>query len=129
MLRNPWDTLLSYYFSAHRGGVKEWDREKFKRMVLGLPGMREFASIDDIPTKLDRILGLDIFLKKPLGQDLDLLYVKGSLEGPEQRGKIEVGSYQEFPSDREVYAQESHQASGIYFSRPMSAQGQTGCSQ
>lgn len=31
-VRNPWDRLISYYFSPNRG-VKEWDRESFIKLL------------------------------------------------------------------------------------------------
>ena len=31
-IRNPWDRMVSYYFSPHRGHVS-WDREQFTKLV------------------------------------------------------------------------------------------------
>ena len=41
VIRNPWDRMISYYFSPHRG-VTEWNRNHFFRLVNRLPTSRHY---------------------------------------------------------------------------------------
>lgn len=43
VIRNPWDMLVSFYFSPH-GGVREWNRDDFLSMVTRIPTMRYFIT-------------------------------------------------------------------------------------
>lgn len=43
VIRNPWDMLVSFYFSPH-GAVRVWDRGDFLNMVKGIPTMRYFIT-------------------------------------------------------------------------------------
>lgn len=43
VIRNPWDMLVSFYFSPH-GGVQEWNRDGFLNMVKSIPTMRCFIA-------------------------------------------------------------------------------------
>lgn len=43
VIRNPWDMLVSFYFSPH-GGVQEWNRDGFLNMVKSTPTMRYFIA-------------------------------------------------------------------------------------
>jgi len=41
-VRNPWDMIISYYFSPHRG-VSVWNREEFINLVKRTPTLRHFV--------------------------------------------------------------------------------------
>ncbi len=43
VIRNPWDMLVSFYFSPH-GGVQEWNRDGFLNLVKNIPTMRYFIT-------------------------------------------------------------------------------------
>lgn len=48
-IRNPWDRMISYYFSPHRG-AQRWDRKDFYDLVLDaatLPNMLRIAGDTD----------------------------------------------------------------------------------
>ena len=40
-IRNPWDMMISYYFSPHRS-VGEWDRDKFVRLTHNVKTLRDY---------------------------------------------------------------------------------------
>jgi hypothetical protein len=40
-VRNPWDRMISYYFSPHRG-VSVWDRNVFIKLVQSTPPIRHY---------------------------------------------------------------------------------------
>ena len=44
-IRNPWDRVISYYFSPHRGKVF-WDREKFIEFVKSIPPATDYLSLN-----------------------------------------------------------------------------------
>ena len=43
-VRNPFDKLVSYFFSPHRGDVR-WDPEEFSRFVRGIKPIDDFISL------------------------------------------------------------------------------------
>jgi len=45
-IRNPWDMMISYYFSPHRQ-VDEWNREAFLNLVGQVHPIRHYISTDD----------------------------------------------------------------------------------
>lgn len=45
-IRNPWDRMISYYFSPHRG-VRSWDRDEFIRLVDQLPSASYYLCLGD----------------------------------------------------------------------------------
>ncbi|HEX5684138.1 MAG TPA: sulfotransferase family 2 domain-containing protein [Ideonella sp.] len=49
--RNPWDRVVSFYFSPHRGRV-QWTREDFLRFIPTVPATREYLALpgDAAPT-------------------------------------------------------------------------------
>lgn len=66
-VRNPWERLISFYFSPHHGNQK-WDREKFKNMIKSTLGIFHYLSLKE--TKLD----LDFILRyENLQQDFDVV--------------------------------------------------------
>jgi hypothetical protein len=44
-VRNPWDRMVSFYFSAHRGAV-EWNRKRFEEMIQRAPSVAASVSLD-----------------------------------------------------------------------------------
>lgn len=42
IMRNPWERMISYYFSPHRGR-DEWDREDFLNLLAWVPPLRRFV--------------------------------------------------------------------------------------
>ena len=44
-IRNPWDRLISFYFSTHRGGL-EWNRDNFKQLISEVPTARHYLCLD-----------------------------------------------------------------------------------
>lgn len=43
VVRNPWDMMISFYFSPHRG-VNKWNRKDFIKLVSKRPTLREFIT-------------------------------------------------------------------------------------
>jgi hypothetical protein len=84
-IRNPWDMMISYYFSPHRG-INEWDRNKFMTLVNTVPTLRQyicekslkdsvFKKVDTLPPNLSGKLDADVdFIMKfeCLNQDFKL---------------------------------------------------------
>lgn len=81
-IRNPYDRMVSWYFSPHRG-VKEWSREDFINLVREVPAVRDYIAISDtssLETIIDKF-GLSLKLKPPkLDQDINFLMRFESLE-------------------------------------------------
>jgi len=57
-VRNPWDRLISFYFSPHRGG-QSWSREQFIEMLKVVPPAADMLTTMEQPTQL----GLDFVMK------------------------------------------------------------------
>lgn len=68
-IRNPWDRLISHYFSPSRG-VTEWDRAAFIRVVEKVPVLRDYISEK---TFLQRMKIPAPWFQKPLGTEIDFL--------------------------------------------------------
>lgn len=43
-IRNPWDMMISYYFSPHRG-ISEWDRNSFLELLKIVPTFKHFTEV------------------------------------------------------------------------------------
>lgn len=41
VMRNPWDMMISFYFSPHRG-IAKWNRDSFLDMLEGVPTIRHY---------------------------------------------------------------------------------------
>jgi hypothetical protein len=54
-IRNPWDMMVSYYFSPHRGWT-EWDRDKFKQILARTHTFRHYACLQSPMERLRRAL-------------------------------------------------------------------------
>lgn len=77
VLRDPWERMISLYFSPHRGSV-EWDRDAFEELVDEVPAVRDFVRERslraEIASRLDRIgLPWPRALYGSLDRDLDAL--------------------------------------------------------
>lgn len=72
-IRNPWDMMISHYFSPHRGAI-EWDRNDFLALIRSVPTLRYYICERSFP---EEIL-LKVGIKKrpgprPLDGDVDFL--------------------------------------------------------
>ena len=81
IVRNPWDRMISYYFSPHRGNP-EWDRDRFIEFVKESDSVKSFLStgffnnIGNRPFK-----NLDFILRfENLAKDFELLCEKLNIE-------------------------------------------------
>jgi len=62
-VRNPWDRMISFYFSPHRGAVS-WDREKFIALVNEVkPGMNFVSSEDSAVTGKESFKNMDFYIR------------------------------------------------------------------
>lgn len=81
-IRNPWDRMVSFYFSPHRE-VKEFNRDEFAKLIQSVPTLRYSISTKSITQKIVSRFGLPFsgdFGKKPLGSELDYLIRFENLE-------------------------------------------------
>ncbi len=70
-IRNPWDRMISWYFSPHRG-FTDWKREEFIKLINSVQPLRYFVD----SSFLIKISGKSISLtsnKKKLDQDVDFI--------------------------------------------------------
>ncbi len=74
-VRNPWDRMISFYFSPHRQ-VTEWDPEQFVNMLKEMPTMVSY--IDPRPRLLTKLsigrprIGADFLMRfENLQEDFD----------------------------------------------------------
>lgn len=51
-IRNPWDMMISLYFSPHWGPVK-WNRREFINLVLGTYNLRDYITTSPNTKRLD----------------------------------------------------------------------------
>jgi hypothetical protein len=58
-VRNPWDRLISFYFSPHRGET-QWDRARFLELLRITPGISHYLRLPDREASFRNI---DFFLK------------------------------------------------------------------
>ena len=70
VVRNPWDRLVSYYFSPHRG-VKEFDRNDFKKLINQIPALGYFTTEIKFMDRVKNKLGLSYKACRPLDKDVD----------------------------------------------------------
>ena len=78
-IRNPYDRLISFYFSPHLGN-KEWDRDKFILLINDVLPVRNFISIENYKVKINRKLKFNIFSPNSLDTDIDFLIKYESLD-------------------------------------------------
>jgi len=70
-IRNPWDKMISLYFSPHRG-TDMWDRDNFIQLVENTPTLQDFVTLPSFRDRLGEKLGLPT-RPKPLDHDIDYL--------------------------------------------------------
>ncbi len=72
-IRNPWDMMVSFYFSPHRG-VNEWNRNDFLRLVNRVPTLRYSIYEKPFLERGLRKLGININIGyKKIDDDIDFL--------------------------------------------------------
>lgn len=76
VVRNPWDRMISAYFSPHRGDV-EWDPGAFAQFVRSEPPLRHYVDTMDVRGRIARQVAR-LFPEvaraiKPLDADLDFV--------------------------------------------------------
>jgi hypothetical protein len=72
-IRNPWDMMISHYFSFHRG-VKQWNRKSFTKLVNKVKLLRYYITERYIFLDvLDKIKKKNILSKKKLDADIDFI--------------------------------------------------------
>ena len=73
IIRNPWDRMISFYFSPHRG-VTEWSRDNFLALVNRVPTLRNYICEKSFLEKASARLGLKTtILNRKLDSDIDFL--------------------------------------------------------
>ena len=50
VLRNPWERMVSWYFSPGRG-VANWDRNAFKKLILETPTAVSYINSSNLPSE------------------------------------------------------------------------------
>ena len=50
VLRNPWERMVSWYFSPGRG-VANWDKSEFKKLILRTPTAVSYIKVDNVPSQ------------------------------------------------------------------------------
>lgn len=80
-IRNPWDRMISFYFSPHRG-LKEWDRHRFVDLLLKVKPVRHFIKTPPLlGSTLEVAQGPAEFRNPPLDSDIDFLIRYENLNG------------------------------------------------
>lgn len=51
IIRNPWDMMISYYFSPHRG-ITEWNRKNFISLMKKVPTLHQFICEKSSPDRI-----------------------------------------------------------------------------
>jgi hypothetical protein len=74
-VRNPWDRMISFYFSPHRRIGGEWDRDNFIQMLKEVRPVRRFVRDRSV---LERVSiragwGENWFARQKLDQDIDFI--------------------------------------------------------
>lgn len=70
-IRNPWDMMISYYFSPNRA-IKEWNREDFVALVDSVPTLRHFICERSFSERASEKIGKKT-IKQKLGKNIDFL--------------------------------------------------------
>lgn len=72
-IRNPWDMMISFYFSPHRS-VSEWDRNNFIALVDRMPTLRNYVcEMSFLEKALARTGVKTNIANRKLGMDIDFL--------------------------------------------------------
>ena len=73
-IRNPWDMMISFYFSPYRD-VTKWDRKDFLKLLKKVKPLRHFlCKITTLERRLEEKLGIRINIgNKKIGDEIDFL--------------------------------------------------------
>ena len=72
VVRNPWDLLISHYFSPYRK-VNGWDRENFIQMVRMIPPLSYYIQSRSLVAHYLKRKGICFENRRPLDADIDML--------------------------------------------------------
>jgi hypothetical protein len=72
VIRNPWELMVSYYFSPHRN-VTEWDRMNFYRMVKKIPPLSYYIQKRGLIAHALKRKEIYYEISSPLDQNIDML--------------------------------------------------------
>jgi hypothetical protein len=94
VVRNPWDRMISAYFSPHRGDV-EWDPGAFAKFVRSEPPLRHYVDRmgvrGRIARKVARVFPVVARAIKPLDADLDFVIRFEQLSEDFERACCKIG--------------------------------------
>jgi len=71
IIRNPWERMISLYFSAHRGPKIEWNRNKFIELVYRAKPLRYFICLNN--NSRNKFIEL-VYRSKPLRYFINKIY-------------------------------------------------------
>lgn len=77
-VRNPWERMISFYFSPHRGKVS-WDKEEFTRLINSVKPVKDFISMAEVneTTPESSFDNMDYFIAfEELEQDFNKVCLK-----------------------------------------------------
>lgn len=62
-VRNPWDRMISFYFSPHRGSVS-WNRAQFAQLITQIPPLTTHISLEaENKSKPNSFGNIDYFIR------------------------------------------------------------------
>lgn len=70
-IRNPWDRIVSMYFSPHRG-TDRWNREEFIQLINNSATLQDYVTLPSFRDRLEKKLGMPA-RPRPLDRDIDHL--------------------------------------------------------
>lgn len=76
VIRNPWDWLISWYFSPRRvmkRGADAWIRDEFIELVRTVPPLRHYIATETLWDKVAQKLAIGRGQTAPLDQEVDFL--------------------------------------------------------
>jgi len=75
IIRNPYERMISYYFSPHWCGNIEWNKNAFLRLIKKTPTLRHYICETSLIAKQFSHLGININInkKRKIDSDIDFL--------------------------------------------------------
>jgi hypothetical protein len=70
-IRNPWDRMISFYFSPHRRKT-EWDRDAFMKLISATPPLRHYISCPSLKKRILLMMQIPCTVEA-LTRDIDFL--------------------------------------------------------
>lgn len=70
-IRNPWDRMISFYFSPHRG-ITKWNRDAFMRLISSTPPLRHYISCPTLKKRIFRMVQMP-YTAEAATEDIDFL--------------------------------------------------------